>query len=937
MISTSTRRTLLPGLFVVTLLANACGEPGAGDPATEALQAQLRTDDGPHADDGHHRFQTPASQHRHHHHHGGSAAGGQGGSGDDGDCQFDCDDVGGRSGGTLPPVNAYGALPADDNCEPSHMTLHGGQPMQGDNASNTVTLVPVIWGTNATMGFTDTKIDTFLSSVFLGVSPWFTWLKHEYHLPNIATKPIKRLAITAANASKTTISPADIQAEIMAHINDGTLPLSSNHSVSSMLYIIHLPSTVFTYNGGTDNLLCGGSDGKHWTSPQTCAYNTNPQTFTGGDGKSIHYIIMPDMTKGGCLVGCPTTGVAPWDNMTMVESHELAEALSDPYGGWYDSAPGQDCGQIADPCVSESVVTTGSSPVTVQMIWSNVASMCVGNNPGAVGDLGSLGTTAVVLAGDTDPGTTVTKVHYAQSGPNQSTNTALTARDATTDATWMAAQKTGSVLVGDFDGNGFNEVATVGGSATGITLTPNYGNGGTLFSTTSRFYTTSNLPELAPYVGANFPLSTTQTSIRPVTGDFNGDAAMDIALVGGPGWTVIPIAFGVFGSNGGFYATAESDGGFNSYVANNAGTNPPQLVSADFNGDGLADLALVGLLSSPNVGRSYIAVAYAKPDPNNRYRGYGAFRKVEVPVTPPSGGSAGDFNVWASTYNVTAVGGDFDGDGFGDIALTGGLGWASVPMAFSRGATGSTPGFTVVNFGTQDNPTIAAATSTPGNQVVAGDFDGNGIWDLAFVGATSQTFVGLGMSPQAVGSGQSFGGLYWDAKSTSTSALAAMAGHTNVYAAGATLGTPRPPVRINAGAGAVWPFAADANSSGGTQKTRTNTITTTGVPNPAPAAVYQSQRYGDFTYTFAGYTANSSHRIRLHFAETHWTSANQRSFNVSINGVQQISAIDIFQSAGGANKAYVIEFNLPTDGTGKYTIGFQTIKDAAFINGIEII
>ena len=52
--------------------------------------------------------------------------------------------------------------------------------------------------------------------------------------------------------------------------------------------------------------------------------------------------------------------------------------------------------------------------------------------------------------------------------------------------------------------------------------------------------------------------------------------------------------------------------------------------------------------------------------------------------------------------------------------------------------------------------------------------------------------------------------------------------------------------------------------------------------DPAPQAVYQSNRYGNFTYTIPGLTAGGSYTVRLHFAESYWTAAGKRTFNVLI-------------------------------------------------------
>ncbi len=144
-------------------------------------------------------------------------------------------------------------------------------------------------------------------------------------------------------------------------------------------------------------------------------------------------------------------------------------------------------------------------------------------------------------------------------------------------------------------------------------------------------------------------------------------------------------------------------------------------------------------------------------------------------------------------------------------------------------------------------------------------------------------------------------------------------------------------VQINAGGPAVAPFVADTDFTGGTATTTANTITTTGVTNPAPIAVYQSNRYGNTTYTIPGLTANSAYTVRLHFAETYWTSAGARTFNVSINSTQVLTNFDIFATAGGGNKAVVEQFNATASGSGTVTIQFTTVKDNAQINGIEVL
>src|SRR5260370_3710172 len=144
-------------------------------------------------------------------------------------------------------------------------------------------------------------------------------------------------------------------------------------------------------------------------------------------------------------------------------------------------------------------------------------------------------------------------------------------------------------------------------------------------------------------------------------------------------------------------------------------------------------------------------------------------------------------------------------------------------------------------------------------------------------------------------------------------------------------------VQINAGGPAVSPFIADTDFTGATPTSSPHATTTSGVTNPAPQAVYQSNRHGNFTYTIPNLTAGSTYTVRLDFAETYWTSAGQRIFNVSINGQQVLSNFDIFATAGGEYIAIAEQFSATASSTGTITIQFTTVKDNALVNGVEVL
>lgn len=143
---------------------------------------------------------------------------------------------------------------------------------------------------------------------------------------------------------------------------------------------------------------------------------------------------------------------------------------------------------------------------------------------------------------------------------------------------------------------------------------------------------------------------------------------------------------------------------------------------------------------------------------------------------------------------------------------------------------------------------------------------------------------------------------------------------------------------INAGGSAASPFAADAYFTGGGTYSSGSTISTSGVTDPAPQAVYQAERYGNSTYTFPGLTAGTNYLVRLHFAETYFSSTGQRQFNVLLNGTQVLTNFDIVAAAGGQNIATVREFTVAANSSSQIMVQFQNgAADNAKVSGIEII
>ena len=264
-----------------------------------------------------------------------------------------------------------------------------------------------------------------------------------------------------------------------------------------------------------------------------------------------------------------------------------------------------------------------------------------------------------------------------------------------------ATQKGASAVLGDFDGDGVADLALTGGwipeTYLPWTTIP------VAFSKRDGTFRVTNA------VVPDFPTYATQTKLRPVVGDFDGDGRADIALSGGEGWTTLPVAFSR--GDGTFRITNAPIAGFAAFATQGNGTGTTQLVAADFDGDGRTDLALTaGVIPGTSSLWTTMPVAFSNGD--------GTFRVTNMPVA--------DFPTFATQSGALAVAGDFDGDGRGDVALTGGKGWTSVPVAFSNG-DGT---FRVTNTSAGSFATYA----TQGAQVVAGDLDGDGRADLALTG-----------------------------------------------------------------------------------------------------------------------------------------------------------------------------------------------------------
>jgi len=296
-----------------------------------------------------------------------------------------------------------------------------------------------------------------------------------------------------------------------------------------------------------------------------------------------------------------------------------------------------------------------------------------------------------------------------------------------------------SVAVADFNGDGKADLAVANAHSDSVSVM--LGNGDGTFQTEVP-YTVGNAPQsvvagdvdgdgIVDLVVVNTGDSTVEVllgngngtfhaggtftvqanPLDVVIGDFNLDGKLDLAVANGPNSAGVSILLG----NG--------DGTFHAFTASPAGTNANSLAVGDFNGDGKPDLAVTDLINND------VNVLLGNGD--------GTFHAA----------TSSPFMVDSGPTSIAV--GDFNGDGKPDLAVANGTS-NDVSVLLGNG-DGSFQ--TAVNY--------AIGSSTQPVSLATGDFNGDGILDLAVANHLANTASVLlgnsnGTFQAAAGYGASF-------------------------------------------------------------------------------------------------------------------------------------------------------------------------------------
>lgn len=123
-------------------------------------------------------------------------------------------------------------------------------------------------------------------------------------------------------------------------------------------------------------------------------------------------------------------------------------------------------------------------------------------------------------------------------------------------------------------------------------------------------------------------------------------------------------------------------------------------------------------------------------------------------------------------------------------------------------------------------------------------------------------------------------------------------------------------------------YVADTDVSGGRKYT-----TTAEIAGTADDSLYQTERWGDFSYDLA--LENGRYEVTFQFAEIYHNAAGHRLFDVEAEGRVVLNDVDIWTEAGGKNIAWDVTVSVVVL-DGNLDLDFIGVKDNAKLSGLIV-
>ncbi len=273
---------------------------------------------------------------------------------------------------TIVPVAPLGVAPISPAGAPA-LQYHGGPVIEA------VQVLPIFWGAQWQTG-TNAPIITAINDFFNAVlTSSLMEMLSEYSTPSTQIKHGSLLSSVIKSdtepGSGSQVTDGQIQTALQGWISaqDGTVVQPTENT----LYFIYLPSGVTASlpdSDGTDTDISCAATNKATNTKGMCGYHSSYVK-----GSTVYYAVIP-LDIGTCI-NCSAYGASQIERLTVVSSHELCEAITNPDGtGWFDPNTNNEIGDICapPPAGAGGIFTIGNA--VVQAEWSNSRCGCLGTD-----------------------------------------------------------------------------------------------------------------------------------------------------------------------------------------------------------------------------------------------------------------------------------------------------------------------------------------------------------------------------------------------------------------------------------------------------------------------------------------------------------------------------------------------------------------------------